>query len=714
MAKRPAPQSRRQVLSLAAVALAAGWHPPGVSDDRGVPVCELCGPAAGWELDAELGVGYVSDDEFHFGDYTGLDGDGPYAVGNVFGRLWTDDARYGRIEGHRLGQDSRALFLEAGRQGLYQLRASYQEIPRRINDTAATPFRNSTSERRGLPDDWVRANTTQGMSTLDDSLRSVKIERDWDVYEFGVSVQPVRRWDVAVDYRRLEKDGRNVQAGSFFFQSSELSGPVDWVTDEVEASAAYSADNWQLRVAYLGSFFDNGDSTLSWDNPYSPQAPGADEGRLALAPDNEAHQFSLSGSMVLPARTVVSGHASFGRMEQDESLLSYTVNDSIQAASPPKNSADAQVDTTDLGLRVNSTPLQALSLEGRFRYWERDNDTPERSYDYVVTDLFNSLDPARNIAYDYKRFDYRLQGEYRLPARTNLQAGYRHQKFERDHQEREDTNTDRLWAKLRSRHFSFAEGSLEVYGENRSGSDYDPIEDVPDPQNRRMRKYNMASRDRHGFRTYVSFYQGERSSLGLDAAYNQDKYHNSKIGLRRSRSKTVGLDGSYLFNERVSAYASIYADWVKSRQQGSQGFDAADWTGRTEDTFYTATVGLNYPRVISRLGMTLEYSYAKSKGEVDMDVSGLPSGYPNLSTALHQTKLGFDYPISRSLNLNFGYMYTKYDQDDWAIEDLNPDTVSNYLALGPDPYDYDVHSLFLSARYMFDSRGQSGPRLSAD
>ena len=38
--------------------------------------CENCPSAEGWELDIKGGPAYVDDDDFRFGDYTGLDSKG--------------------------------------------------------------------------------------------------------------------------------------------------------------------------------------------------------------------------------------------------------------------------------------------------------------------------------------------------------------------------------------------------------------------------------------------------------------------------------------------------------------------------------------------------------------------------------------------------------------------------------------------------------------
>jgi hypothetical protein len=38
--------------------------------------------------------------------------------------------------------------------------------------------------------------------------------------------------------------------------------------------------------------------------------------------------------------------------------------------------------------------------------------------------------------------------------------------------------------------------------------------------------------------------------------------------------------------------------------------------------------------------------------------------------------------------------------------------VPNLLSLGADPVSYDAHVFFIGVRYVFDTRGQSGPRIN--
>ena len=666
--------------------------------------CQLCAPSNGWEINAEGGAGYVSRNEYYSGNYTGLDNDGLYLSGDLFARYWSRHGDQLRLDGYRLGQDSRAIRIQGGRQGLYKLRASYQEIPIRQYDTTVTPYRGNGSDQLSLPPGWVRAPSTQGMTQLDSSLQDVKIKQNWDIYTAGLTLTPTQHWTYDVDYRRINRNGQDIYAGSFFFNTAEFTRPIDYHTDEVEAKLGYSGQGWQLGLGYNGSYFNDANRSLTWANAYSPQSPGQNSGQLALPPDNQAHQISLNGSIRLPASTTVNALVSLGRMTQDENLLPYTTNALISTAPLPASSPNAKVDTTNVDLHAVSSPVRRFTVDGQFRYMQRNNKTPERVYDYVVTDLAPSPTPVKNIAYDYDRYDYKLGAEYRIDARTRLHAGFDHEDYQRSDQARHDTRTDRISTRLSLRPIKIADMNIEIYNEQRNGSDYDAITNTSNPQNPLMRLYNMADRDRNGVKSYISIVASERTSFGVDLEANKDQYNNSQIGLTESTYAGVGFDVSYLITRDISTYASTHWEQSKSDQANSQNYSTPDWTGNTNDKFYTGTLGLKYPGIIGKLGANLEYTYAKSKGQIGNDTGGLESDFPTLQTRFHQVKLGLDYPYNKALSLKFGYLFQKYNSNDWALDGVSPDTVTNLLSLGADSQNYSNNVFFIGVKYRFDSR----------
>src|SRR6185295_871178 len=102
--------------------------------------CSSCPYPKGTTGSVDAGVGHVSDSSKKFGDYTGLDEKGAFLElgGNVSHR--GENGYFADLWGADLGLDSRRLYGQAGREGLYSLNVGYAEIPRHLTDGARTPF----------------------------------------------------------------------------------------------------------------------------------------------------------------------------------------------------------------------------------------------------------------------------------------------------------------------------------------------------------------------------------------------------------------------------------------------------------------------------------------------------------------------------------------------------------------------------------------------
>ena len=532
--------TRSQTAVVAALALAcslAQAQEPGSANWR----CQRCPSASGWDLDIDGGLAYLADDAFRFGDYAGLDEKGWYLFGDVFGRYRGEDAGYLVFEGYTRSRDSSALFVRGGKQSAYEIRGSYQSIPRRFFDSTATPFGGIGSAVLTLPAGWVRAPITQQMTSLQSSLAPVAIGRDWDIYGLGLDWKAAERWQFIMDYTRREREGVARSSGSFFFSASELLAPIDYTTDDLEVTVRFAADTWQASMIYFGSVFRNGNESLTWDNPYTSPS-GADTGRLALPPDNESHQVSLAGSMLLPARTTLNGQVSIGRLTQNTALLAYTTNTTLPTNPLPVSSANGKVDTLNLNLRAVSSPWRNASFEGELRYNVFENKTPVNSYEYVVTDTALAAGPARSSAYDYERREIKLRIDYRLLRGMRLYLGIDNERFDRSRQDRRRTDTNRFWITFRTQFGQRADASVDGFLESRDGSTYETVINPLAPENPLMRKYNMADRDRNGLRLHGTIFGGERSDFGWELEISEDSYDNSALGLTSSKDARVGAD----------------------------------------------------------------------------------------------------------------------------------------------------------------------------
>ncbi len=118
--------------------------------------------------EVEIGVGYVSDDSYRFGRYSGMNDDGPYFIGDIKAQSYREDGLNWRIRGINLGLDSRYLRAEGGKQGSQEYYIEYQELPNFVNDTGVTPFSGVGGSNLTLPAGFdINTNLDANLKQLD-------------------------------------------------------------------------------------------------------------------------------------------------------------------------------------------------------------------------------------------------------------------------------------------------------------------------------------------------------------------------------------------------------------------------------------------------------------------------------------------------------------------------------------------------------------------
>ena len=660
--------------------------------------CEYCAFEEGWYTDLTLGIGSVSDDSYKFGEYNGLQEQGAFAIVDGTARYRGDEAAYIDITMSDLGLDSRSLLVEGGRQGSYDLQLSYDEIPHYISDSASTPYLGSGGDSLSLPAGWVAAGGTGSMTALDASLHDVDLETRRKRLGVGLSITTESPWSYKLDLRRDDKQGSKLGGGAIAFSTAQLVEPVDYVTDEIDASVSYTRHGLQAKLAYYVSTFSNANDSLRWENAYTPPpaAPGALEGQLALPPDNEFQQLTLSAAYEIDNRNHLSADLSVGHMKQDEKLMQTTLNPALLVPLPA-DSADAEVDTTNTRLKFISRPTDRLRFSLAYQYDDRDNQTPQLLYDWVTTDAFVGGQRA-NLPYSFTRTVVKLEADYDYGAGASLGLGYDTDKHERTFLEAKKTDEDTLWGTIRLRNFGNLFVDLKVAMSQRDVASYDLVAAVDPPQNSLMRKYNMADRDRNSLSVFANYMPDANYSFGLSLDYARDDYDNSSIGLAESTDNSVNLDLTSMLSEETTLTVYVGRQTIRSIQNGSEAFATPDWSAQNNDTFELAGFGLTHVLIESGITIGLDLSVSRSVGRVELDTG---SPFPDLSTSLQSLKLHADYRFDENLLLRAAYWHEEYDSSDWALEGVDPDTVSNLLATGQQTPSYDNDVVKLSMSFKF-------------
>jgi len=668
--------------------------------------CRFCPfPEKGVSGDAGASAIDVSDDSARFGDYTGLDEEGArinagadmvYRAGS--GYAITLDAR-------DLGLDSRSLALQAGRQGRWTVDLSWDELPRRLDDSVSTVYEGLGSSRLTLPSNWVRGNFTSELSALQGNLRDFELGWDRETAGLGLEFVQSARLRYEAEWTRQTKEGRGLTWGSFLGTAEDLVKPLDYQTDQVDAALVYAGQDWNVRLGYYGSFFSNQDTSLTWDNPFT----GPDRGRMAMAPDNRYHQGRLSGVYRFATwDTTLNASYARGRMEQEDALLQYTINPAIAGQPLPVQAFDGRADTTNASVRLTARPADALRVSAEYRYNERDNESGQYDWAAVQADSFQTLS-FRNPAYSFEDQDLLLRANYRFNRRLSAAAGWEQRERERDFQNVETTEEDTLWGSLSFRPVSALALSFRLEDGSRDASEYQaiPSTGLGAEQNPLLRKYYLADRERDLVQVQAEFTPAPRFNLALRYEDARDEYDQSQVGLVEADYDQLSADASIQLGKALVVTAYFSRDTYDSRTVGAASFAVPNtappnWEARTEDRHDVHGVAFNWPGLADgKLDLRADFMQAESEGDsgVATVLGGNPDAFPTLRSQLKGFQLNADWHVNPRWTLNAGWRWEKFDADDWAIDGVGPATIPSVLTFGAQTLDYDVDVFLLGFRY---------------
>ena len=614
-----------------------------------------------------------------------------------------DNGYYADLWGTDLGLDSRRLYGQAGREGLYSLNIGYAEIPRHLTEGARTPFLGSGGSALTLPPGFPAADTAS--MPLGSTLQPIDTGFKYKRFDLGGTFLGGQGWSANLSLRHDERDGTRPVSGSFFSTASQFVAPVNEKTDGAELTVAYATKQLQATVSYLFSSFRNDDTGLTWSNPFFPVVPGATTGQLGLAPDNQFQQIRGTAAYDVSPTIRVSGEAAYGRMTQNDGFLAPTVNTILAPTVPPlpANSLDGKIDTFTGNIKMTATPMEGLRITASYDRDARDNKTPVRSYPTVTTDMIVGTTPRSNTPFSFTLDRVKLIGDYGggLPGNMRITGGGEYDMRERSYQEVVTTREYTLWGKVAAQPTEKLSTWLKYAYSWRDNSVYGTSIWFGYPENPLLRKFYLADRQRNMVEGRLDYAINEKISIGLSADYADDDYTDSSVGLTSARSANVAIELATVFTERTQGRAYFQTQSIRSQQSGSEAFAAPDWTGRMKDTFDVFGIGVKHVAIPEKLEIGADFTVSRSKSEVAVDNALAAPPFPNAKTKLEAFKLYGTYNLKDNLSITGSYHYEHYDTNDWRLDGIDPATVSNLLALGAQPPNYSVNVFRVAMRYKF-------------
>jgi MtrB/PioB family decaheme-associated outer membrane protein len=698
----------------------------------------------------EFGFRYNSNDAYRFGDFTGLDDEGLFFVGNM--DLWgrkrfdNDSTRYWRLKASNLGLASRSAHFEYGEQGRYGFSFDFDQMPKLQTDSARTFMAGEGDSFLQLPPGWVGANTPATMPNLMSSLVDLDVDHERRRLGAGLFLMPFENWKLTTRFDRNTKQGTKITGGLVGISGGNprsvlIPEPIDYTTDEFDVGLEYANRKGQFQMNYHLSSFNNSDDSITWENPYTYAGvwdPAAEwpngMGRKALPPDNRFDQLTFSGGYNLAASTRVTLNTAFGRMQQDETFLPYTVNAVAAPIPVPRSDLHGEINTTLLNLRIHSRPMPRLTLSASYRYDDRDNETPQSTYIYVPSDATDQgviTDSTARINHNYssKKNEFELEAGYRLYKHTDLTLGYQLEHIKRTHEEVDSTEESGFHAKLRTRPMRNMTAGLKLGYALRDASTYHHNEPFltghsPDyiatqagvglwENHPLLRRFYLNDRKREEVGVFGTFMPTDRVSVGLNVSYHDDDYDDPEVGLSGQKAASYSLDLSYTPTDKINTYAFYTLEDFRTDTEGwsFRGFakaaDSVDptrrWSQTTKDRVNTVGFGVKMQLVEDRLNLGVDYLYSQSNERNNVSVgSSLSDGsIPNAVSRLHNARIGLDYKLRENLTVRLGYLFEKFSASDFAYDLLRPNSLSQVVVTAEEMPDYTNHLFTWSFVYKF-------------
>ncbi|MDH4055043.1 MAG: MtrB/PioB family decaheme-associated outer membrane protein [Gammaproteobacteria bacterium] len=691
----PRPVTTRSLL------VALGVSLPGIGlaqADTSEWLCETCPFEDGYRASYDVGATYVSDDAARFGNATGYDEKGAYAIVAGEGSYVKDAYRLNWYL-EDLGLESRAFEMDGGVQGKFGFNIGYREMPYRLFDTTQTIF--AGSDYLSLPSGWVPSGSTAGFTQLASSLYPQDVGSDRTILDLGADWTPLEKFDVYADFRRQNNEGIKISSGASFTQASLLPQWFDYETDRIDAGVRYATDRASIGFAYYGSFFTNNHASLTWETPFAT-SPGMEVLRKSTAPSNDFQQFAVSGSYRASIwDTVIAFSLASGSGEQNEALLPYTINPDLVTSPLPITSLNAEVDTSNYALTISSRPLPKGRVRLAYRYDDRDNKTMQAGWNRVIVDGFVTNDNETNTPYSFERTQLGISGDYVIWKDIQLSGGVERKELTRDYQEVAEQTTDEAWGQLRWRPLDWLDLRVKGGESERDINRYDETVAVSLGQNPLMRKYNLAYRYRSYGELIAAVSPAEsRWSMSATALYAEDTYNQSSLGMKESDETRATLDLSFAMTDSLSAFVLFGWEEINALQLGSEQFASRDWSADHEDSFDHYGFGARWQQPEGKFDLQFDYNRAEGTSAILMNsMSGGASQMPDLESTLDSMRIDAGYRWNERLQGFLDLRYESFTLTDWAM--VAPDTLPSVLTLGEDPYDYDVWAIGVGIRYSF-------------
>jgi MtrB/PioB family decaheme-associated outer membrane protein len=658
-----------------------------------------------------------------FGQYNGLRKDDFYLMLD-FAYVKRDDATgtWTVVEGRNLGLETRELRAMLDRQGSWKIYGEYSELVRYYPRTINTSLQGAETTTPTV----TRLAVPGTGSDLD-----LKTERKKATLGGEKWITP--RLMVEAVFTNEDKSGARLFGRGFNCPSAAaptpvctalasganqwallmLPEPIDSTTRQIEAKVNFIGERFAINAGYYGSFYDNGNGALTptvvgnLNNPLgspmgTPTGVALTAGLrnilqqpMALPPDNQAHQFSVSGNYAIAPTTRANFKFAYTHATQNDDFAS----NGLTGAPAGISNYGGVLNTTLAQAGLTSRPVSKLTLTANLRYEDREDKSPLALYNIEGANRFT------NGTYSLKKTAGKLEGSYQLPAGLRATLGADYEAMDRGQYSSpecielaEDCIGDSIagisalraktWetsyrAELRRSMSDTLSASLSYVRSDRNGSSWLKPNALPDTGTTALSDEEIFNRTgifpmifmdrkRDKVRAMADWSPMDRLSLQATAEYGKDKYSGPTTkGLQDTGMKLFGVDVSYAVSDnwKVTGYYTYSEQTLHVSH--STGY-IADLEDRNS-ALGLSLAGKPAPKL--RVGVDLQYindrniyaqgldSAASAANQAFLAQSG---GLPDVTFRNYRLKLFGKYALQKNADLRVEVVHDRSQLNEWT------------------------------------------------
>lgn len=686
-----------QLLALLVLAAFGQAHAAGEEDDA---ILRLTEPDSTVSIGAGNTSGYLND-RMVFSQYNGLrKNDANMLLNFDIIKLDKDTGTWTEIYGRDLGLDNREIWAELERQGDFELIAEYTELVRHDIRTINT----------GLQGAGTIAPTVTSLSTPGTGTDlNLNIERKKLNLFAGKWLTP--NLLLNVDFKNEKKEGARLSGTGLVcseinllsrYPCSSTTGallmlpePINSTTRQIEAKLNYSDEALMLSGGYYGSFYDSAKLSLNptisgnlWNPNGSVLNTGVTPGStlagylqqsVALPPDNQAHQFYVSGSYAFTPTARASFKYSQSRATQDNDFASM----GLTGAPAGVSSLGGIVDSSLAQIGLTARPMAELSVLANLRIEEKNDKTPLANYAQDNTGAAYT----NNLYNSSKKLAGKLEASYQLPDNYRATLGVDYATVHRERPVatsdipdmalalsalREDTRELGYQAELRHSISESLNGAISYMRSNRDGGNwlrlapgFPSVSDAAIYNATGAFPMTMMDRKRDKLKLSMDWMATEDLTVQFMLENAKDKYTApTEKGLHDSGVISFGYDVALVLSEswKMTGYFNQSSQSLNMEQ--SAGYVAelenvnTSWgLGLTGNIFEKLDVGGG----LTCLNDNNRYKLSMSSG-----AALVGGGLPDVTYRMTRLKLFGKYALEKNADIRLDLVRQSVKFDEWS------------------------------------------------